>query len=83
LQNGSRLSGIINAIREVSKKLGPVAALSGLEALESMLRDGWVVGSLDQSQPTLTSSDIPRTPNIDWNRDLQDPKVRLAESLSN
>lgn len=81
LQTETRLSGIIKRLRGYSAQYGPVVALSGLEALEVLLKEGWVRGRKRDDEPLLKSSDIPRTPNIDWNKDLIDPKVRLAEAI--
>lgn len=81
LQAETTLAGIIKHLQLVTSKLGPVVALSALEAIETMLRDGWIEGAHDPTQPLLTQNDIPRTTNIDWNRDRTDPKVRLAHTL--
>ncbi len=81
LQKDTRLAGVIAELRAVTSKMGPVVALSALEAIETMLRDGWVIGSYEPGQPLLGPEDIPRTTNVDWNRDEVDPKVRLAEAL--
>jgi hypothetical protein len=56
-------------------------ALRGLEALEAMLKDGWISGSYRSDQPLLRPEDIPRTPGIDWNCDASDPNVRLASAI--
>jgi len=81
LQSETRLSGIIKKLREYSAQYGPVAALSGLEALEVLMKEGWVTGKKVDGEPLLRPSDIPRTPNIDWNKDMIDPKVRLAPAI--
>ena len=81
LQRETKLGPIINALRAVSAQHGPIVALSGLEALEVLLKDGWVTGHYSSDQPLLRASDIPRTPNIDWNRDEIDPMVRMAEAI--
>ena len=80
LQKSNKLSGVIAHLRLVSAKMGPVVALSGLEALETMVREGWVKGSIEKGQPLLRPQDIPRTSNIDWNHDKSDPKVRVASA---
>ncbi len=82
LQKEKKLGPIINALRAVSAQYGPIVALSGLEALEVLLKDGWISGYYSSDQPLLRSSDIPRTPNIDWNKDTEDPMVRLAQAIS-
>jgi flavin-dependent dehydrogenase len=82
LQRENKIAGIMQQLRLIAAKLGPNVALSTLEAIESMLRDGWAVGSLDPSKPCLKPEDIPRTPNVAWNRDRTDPKVRVAEALT-
>jgi flavin-dependent dehydrogenase len=81
LQKETKLSGIVNALRIIASKLGPNYALSTLEAIESMLRGGWVIGSYDNRKPLLKPEDIPRTPNVGWNRDDSDPKVHVAGAL--
>jgi hypothetical protein len=78
LQKESTLAGIIGLLRKLSAQYGPIVALSGLEALESMVRDGWAMGSYDRSKPLISAKDIPRTTNIDWNKDAIDPLVKLA-----
>jgi hypothetical protein len=78
LQQETELGPIIQSLRVVSSKQGPIAALGALEALEMMLKDGWVTGSYDANKPLLRSEDIPRTPAIDWNRDESDPKVKVS-----
>ena len=40
-----------------------------MEAIETMLRDGWIRGKTIPGEPLLRPEDIPRTPNVDWNRD--------------
>lgn len=81
LQKETELAPIIQALRSISAKMGPVAALSALEALEMMLKDGWVTGSYDSAKPLLRAQDIPRTPAIDWNHDESDPKVRISAAI--
>jgi len=81
LQKETELGGIIQRLRQVVSTMGPIVALSALEALEVMLKDGWISGSYDPTKPLLRPEDIPRTPNIDWNKDTNDPKVRLAPSI--
>ena len=81
LQKERRLSGVIAQLRAFSAKLGPFIALGGLEAIETMMREGWVKGSLEPGQRLLKSEDIPRTTNIDWNHDHTDEKVKIAEAL--
>ena len=81
LQKETELSGIIKRLREVVSTMGPIVALSALEALEVMLKDGWISGIYDPTKPLLRPEDIPRTPNIDWNKDTIDPKVRIAPSI--
>ncbi len=81
LERETTLDGIIRALRMVSAKLGPIVALSAIEALEVMLKDGWILGTYDPTKPLLGPGDIPRTPNIDWNRDTLDPKVKLAPAI--
>ncbi|MBX3111031.1 MAG: tryptophan 7-halogenase, partial [Fimbriimonadaceae bacterium] len=81
LQTETKLSGIVQKLREVAHKYGPIAALAGMEALEVLLKEGWVIGRRVASEPLLTPQDIPRTPNIDWNRDLVDPKVILSPAI--
>ena len=78
LQKETHLTPIIRKLREVSRLRGPLIALTAFEALESMLKDGWIIGEYDSSRPLLKPEDIPRTPNVDWNRDASDPKVRLT-----
>ncbi len=78
LQKETKLAPIIQSLRAVSAKMGPIVALSALEAFEVMLKDGWITGTYDKSQPLLRSEDIPRTPNIDWNKDDVDPKVHVS-----
>jgi flavin-dependent dehydrogenase len=78
LQKESTLAGMIGFLRQMSAKFGPIIALGGLEALESMVRDGWVDGSYDATEPLLSAKDIPRTTNIDWNKDATDPFVKTA-----
>ncbi|MBS1708528.1 MAG: FAD-dependent oxidoreductase [Armatimonadetes bacterium] len=81
LQRETTLGGIIKMLRQYSAQYGPVAALSGLESLEVLLKEGWVTGSVDKSAPLLKPEDIPRTPNIDWNKDFIDPKVQIASVI--
>jgi flavin-dependent dehydrogenase len=81
LQRETQLAPIIQALRAVTAKLGPLIALSGLEALEVMLKDGWVTGTYSIDQPLLRPQDIPRTPSIDWNHDVTDPKVRVSDVI--
>jgi flavin-dependent dehydrogenase len=81
LQHEKRLAPIIQSLRAVSARMGPLVALSGIEALEILLKDGWITGSYDSSQPLLRPQDIPKTPSIDWNHDTTDPKVRLAAAI--
>ncbi|AIE85810.1 NAD(P)/FAD-dependent oxidoreductase [Fimbriimonas ginsengisoli] len=81
LQRETKLGPIIRALRDVSAKMGPIVALSGLEALEVLLKDGWISGVYSPDQPLLRPEDIPRTPNIDWNRDTEDPMVRMAAAI--
>jgi len=81
LQKELTMTELITHLRAITAKMGPVVALSTLEAVETMLRDGWVVGLYDPSQPLLRQEDIPRTPNVDWNRDEGDPKVQIAQAL--
>src|SRR5579871_633345 len=72
------LTGIIGHLRTTAQAMGPVVALAGLEAIETMLKEGWVKGSTQPGQPLLRPQDIPRTTNIDWNHDLTDPLVHVA-----
>jgi len=81
MKSPTTLSQMIDGLRFITAKMGPIISLNTLEAVESMLRDGWVDGSLVPGEPTLTQQDIPRTPNIDWNKDLVDPKVHVAAAL--
>ena len=81
LQRETQLTPIIQALRTVTAKLGPIVALTALEALEVMVKDGWVTGRYDPNHPLLRPQDIPRTPSIDWNKDTVDPKVRLAAAI--
>jgi hypothetical protein len=81
LQKETELEPIIRALRNVSAKMGPIMALGALEALEMMLKDGWVTGSFDPSKPLLRPEDIPRTPAIDWNHDESDPKVKVSAAI--
>ncbi|MHB8635109.1 MAG: NAD(P)/FAD-dependent oxidoreductase [Fimbriimonadaceae bacterium] len=81
LQKDTTLAGVIRELQAITKKMGPFVALSALEAIETMLRDGWVEGSYDPTQPLLRQEDIPRTTNVDWNRDRADPKARLPSAL--
>jgi flavin-dependent dehydrogenase len=82
LQKEATLSGIVQQLRQITSSMGPIVALTAMEALESMLRDGWVTGTYDPTQPLLKPEDIPRRPNIDWNKDEVDPKVKIAEALT-
>jgi flavin-dependent dehydrogenase len=77
LQKERKLSGIVKELRIWASKMGPMVALSALEALETMLRDGWVRGSLVDGERRLRPEDIPRSPNVDWNRDASDPRVKV------
>lgn len=81
LQRETELGPIIQALRGVSATLGPIVALSAIEALEVMLKEGWITGSYDPTKPLLRLEDIPRTPNIDWNKDESDPKVRISPMI--
>jgi flavin-dependent dehydrogenase len=78
LRKETTLAGIIGFLRKMSAQFGPIIALGGLEALESMVRDGWAKGDYDRSQPLISAKDIPRTTNIDWNKDATDPMVKLG-----
>lgn len=69
LRREKKLGPIMTNIRSLSRSVGELGYLAALEALENMLQDGWAVGSLRKDKPLLTPADIPRTPNIDWNRD--------------
>lgn len=81
LQREKTLEGIIRALRAMTAKAGPIVALSALEAMEVMLKDGWITGKNDPNKPLLQSHDIPRTPNIDWNKDEYDPKVQVSSAI--
>jgi flavin-dependent dehydrogenase len=81
LQTQTTLRGVIHHLQAVSQKLGPMIALTGIEALETMLSDGWIIGSYDKTQPLLRPQDIPRTTNVDWNRDSGDPIVRQGTPI--
>ena len=81
LQRETHLGPIIQSLRTVTAKLGPIVALTALEALEVMVKDGWVTGTYDPRFPLLRPQDIPRTPSIDWNKDTVDPKVKLAAAI--
>lgn len=78
LQRQTTLRGVIQELRVIATQRGPLIALSGFEALESMLKSKWIIGSYDKSQPLLRAEDIPRTPTVDWNKDATDPKVKVA-----
>ncbi len=78
LRHHNDLNNVIQGIRAVASQQGPLIALSAIEAIESMLKDGWIKGSYSPGQPLLRPEDIPRTPTVDWNRDHTDPKVRVA-----
>jgi flavin-dependent dehydrogenase len=81
LQTETRLGPIIGRIREISRSHGPVIALNVIEAFEVLLKDGWITGMYSPDEPLLRSEDIPRTPNVDWNKDTFDPMVKLAEAF--
>jgi flavin-dependent dehydrogenase len=80
LKQGRTLPFFIQELRKVQAQSGPIIALNMLEALESMLKDGWVKGTVSPELPLLRTEDIPRTAAVDWNRDASDPKARLAYS---
>jgi flavin-dependent dehydrogenase len=79
LDKETALAGIIRQLRHIGATQNPIAALRTLEAIETMLKDGWVEGRYVKGQPLLRPEDIPRTPAVDWNRDIVDPKARVPE----
>ncbi|HWD40729.1 MAG TPA: NAD(P)/FAD-dependent oxidoreductase [Fimbriimonas sp.] len=69
LRREKKLGPIMRNIESLTQKVGRTGVLAALEALENMVHDGWVDASYRKDKPLLSLSDIPRTPNVDWNRD--------------
>jgi hypothetical protein len=69
LRREKKLGPIMQNIESLSRNVGAVGVLAALEALENMVQEGWAEASYRKDKPLLSLHDIPRTPNIDWNRD--------------